>query len=77
MHPVFLTLLGHSEVSAFLVAVGIVAVLEVVNIKVAPVLEGVVVEVASTSLAVVSGTCFLEVVDVKVDVFLVGVRLVA
>ena len=38
-------------------AVGIVAFLEVVNVKVAPVLEGVVVEVASTSVAVVSDTC--------------------
>ena len=39
-------------------AVGIVAVLEVVNVKVTPVLEGVVVEVASTSVAIVSDTRF-------------------
>ena len=43
------------EGTVLLVAVGIVAVLEVVNVKVAPVLEGVVVEVASTSIAIVSG----------------------
>ena len=58
-------------------AVGTVAVLEVVNIKVAPVLEGVVVEVASTSIAIVTGTRFLEVVYVKVGVFFIVIRLVA
>ena len=39
-----------------LVAVGKVAVLEVVNVKVTPVLEGVVAIVAYTSVAIVSGT---------------------
>ena len=60
-----------------MVAVGTVADLEVVNIRVAPVLEGVVVEVTSTRVAIVTGTRFLEVVDVKVGVFLIVVRLVA
>ena len=45
-----------TDILVFLVAVDIVAVLEVVNVKVTPVLEGVVVEVTSTSVAVVSGT---------------------
>ena len=58
-------------------AVGTVADLEVVNIRIAPVLEGVVAEVTSTSVAVVTDTRFLEVVDVKVGVFLIVVRLVA
>ena len=52
-----------------MVAVGTVADLEVVNIRVAPVLEGVVVEVTSTRVAIITGTHFLEVVDVKVAVF--------
>ena len=50
----FLVVVGKGKV--FLMAIGKVAVLEVVNVKVAPDLEGVVVEVASTSVAVVSGT---------------------
>ena len=57
--------------------VGTVADLEVVNIRVAPVLEGVVAEVTSTSVAIITGTRFLEVVDVKVGVFLIVVRLIA
>ena len=59
------------------VAIGTIADLEVFNIKVAPVLKGVVVEVASTSVAVVTGTGFLEVVEVKIGVSLIVVRLVA
>ena len=65
------------EVTIFLVAVGKVAVLEVINVKVAPVLKGVVVEVTSTGVAIVTGTRFLKVVDVKVGVFLIVVRSVA
>ena len=50
------------------VAVGTVAVLEVVNIKVAPVLEGVNVTVGSTSVAFVKVATALEVVNVEVAV---------
>ena len=46
------------EGTVLLVAIGIVAVLEVVNVKVAPNQEGAVVGVAYTSVAVVSGTRF-------------------
>ena len=56
MHPCLVHSLAIVEVSAFLVAVDIVAVLEVVVVKVAPVLEGVIAKVASTSIAVISGT---------------------
>ena len=49
-------------------AVGTVVVLEVVNIKVAPVLEGVDVTVGSTSVAFVKVATALEVVDVRVAV---------
>ena len=58
-------------------AIGKVAVLKVVNVKVTPNQEGVVVEVASTSIAIVTGTRFLDVVNVKVGVFLIVIRLVA
>ena len=44
------------EAIVLLVAIGKVAVLEVVNVKVAPNQEGAVVGVAYTSVAVVSGT---------------------
>ena len=50
------------EESVFLVAIG----------KVTPVLEGVDVKVASTSVAVVEVATALEVVDVKVASFLVA-----
>ena len=56
----------------FLTAVGIVAVFEVVNVKVAPNQEGVVVEVTSTSVAVVIVATSLQVVNVKIEVFLVA-----
>ena len=59
------------------VSVGTVEDLEVFNIRVAPVLEGVVVEVTSTRVAIVTGTRFLKVVDVEVGVFLIVVRSVA
>ena len=45
-------------------AVGTVAVLEVVNVKVTPVLEGVIAKVAYTSIAVIIVTT-PEVVDIK------------
>ena len=51
------------EVILVLVAVGTVAVLEVVNVKVPPVLEGVIAKVASTSVAVII-VATPEVVDV-------------
>ena len=55
------------EVTVFLVAICKVAVLEVVNVKIAPVLKGVVAEVASTrKVAVVIVATAPEVVDVKV-----------
>ena len=60
------------EATVLLVAVGKVAVLEVVNVKVPPVLEGVVARVASTSVAVVIVATSLQVVDVKIEVFLVA-----
>ena len=56
MHPCLVHSLAVVEVILVLVAVGTVAVLEVVNVKVPPVLEGVVAKVASTSIAVISDT---------------------
>ena len=47
-------------------------VLESANAKETPALEGVVVEVETTSDAVVIVASLLEVVDVKVEVFLVA-----
>ena len=45
-------------------AVSKVAVLEVVNVKVAPVLEGVVVEVKSTSVAVITVATALRPLEI-------------
>ena len=65
-----LAIIEVTDKLVFLVAVGIVAVLEVVNVKVTPVLEGVIVEVASTcEVAIVIVATAPEVVDVKVAVF--------
>ena len=56
-------------------AIGKVAVLEVVNVKVAPALKGVIVNVASTcEVAIVIVATALEVVDVKVPIFLMGLE---
>ena len=61
-----LAIVEVTDFLVFLVAVGKVAVLEVVNVKIAPVLEGVVDEVASTSkVAVVIVATAPEVVDVS------------
>ena len=55
----------------------IAPVLEGANVKVTPVLEGVIAKVDSTSVAVVIVASLLKVVDVKVEVLPVVVRLVA
>ena len=47
--------LAVAEATVLLVAIGIVAILEVVSVKVAPNQEGAVVGVAYTSVAIVSG----------------------
>ena len=64
MHPVLVHSLAVVEVTTFLVAVGKVAVLEVVNVKVTPVLEGVIVKVKSTSVAVVTVATALRPLEI-------------